>query len=83
MTAYRSGTNIYYNTGSKPIMVAIAWGVNGNGGRLFVNGVPVDYFQATGGGNVYGFMKAIVPPGASYYTNFSIWSIYGPWMELR
>lgn len=65
-------------------MVAIAWGVNGNGGRLYVNGQMVDYFQQSGTGtNVYGFMKAIVPPGASYYTDFSIWSVYGPWMELR
>lgn len=85
VTGSRAYSTTYYNTTGRPIRVFVT-GTNTTGStdlRIFVNGIRVDR-QGQGTATLGTGVTAIVPPGASYYSD---WSAGTPsltaWVELR
>ena len=76
----RAIATIYYNTTSKPIMVAISFGTSATI-SLNVGGVVVS--QVGAGSGTIASASAIVPPGQSYSVTSSGGGAINTWSELR
>jgi hypothetical protein len=76
----------YYNTTSRPILVNVGISVTeGNGVRLYVNGVAVASCSGNAAVEIYQTLTGIVPPGGSYIAALFVGTtaIISLWAELR